>query len=99
MNIKFTARKFDASQTLQDFATEEVNKLTKFYDGILSCDIVLEPSPDNEEPARAELTVKVKQDLLHATESGPAFEQALRSAVDSMRRQLLKYKEKRFSRG
>ncbi len=98
MNINFTARKFNASTTLQQFADEEVGKLTKFYDGILSCDIVLEPTPDDESPARAELTVKVKRDLLNATETGPAYEQALRSAVDSIRRQLLKYKNKRSSR-
>ncbi|MFO8030313.1 MAG: ribosome-associated translation inhibitor RaiA [Cyclonatronaceae bacterium] len=98
MNINFTARKFDASQELHDFTSEELNKLTRYFDGIFSCDIVLEPSPDDEEPAMAELTVKVKQDLLKATESGPAYEQAVRSAVDNMRRQLLKYKDKRFSR-
>ncbi len=98
MNTNFTARKFDASQQLQDFAIEEVKKLTRFYDDIISCDILLEPTPDNDEPARAELMVKVKQDLLNATEAGPAYEQAIRSAVDNMRRQLIKYKDKRFSR-
>lgn len=98
MNINFTARKFDASASLQDFTNEEIRKLSKFFDGILSCDVVLEPTPDNEEPARAELTVKVKQDVLNASESGPAYEQAIRSAVDNMRRQLIKYKDKRFSR-
>ncbi len=97
MNINFTARKFDASQNLQDFTTGEVNKLKRYFDGIFSCDVVLEPSPDNDQPAKAELTVKVKQDLLKATESGPAYEQAVRSAVDNMRRQLLKYKDKRYS--
>lgn len=98
MNINFTARKFDASQSLQDFVNEEIEKLTRFYDGILSCDIVLEPTPDDEQPARAELTVKVKRDLLNASETGPAYEQATRSAVDSIRRQLLKYKNKRSGR-
>ncbi len=98
MNINFTARKFDASQNLQNFTSEEVKKLKRYFDGIFSCDVVLEPSPDNDQPAKAELTVKVKQELLKATESGPAYEQAVRSAVDNMRRQLIKYKDKRFSR-
>ncbi|MEX0681811.1 MAG: ribosome-associated translation inhibitor RaiA [Balneolales bacterium] len=97
MNTNFTARKFNASTKLQKFALEEVNKLTRFFDGIMSCDIVLEPSPDNNEPAKAELTVKVKQDLLNATESGTVYEQAIRSAVDNMRRQLIKYKNRRYS--
>lgn len=98
MNITFTARKFTASNSLQEFAIEEVQKLSRYYDAILSCDIVLEPSPDNDEPSRAELTVKVKQEVLVVSESGPAYEQAIRSAVDNMRRQLIKYKSKRFSR-
>lgn len=97
MKTNFTARKFEASKDLQNFVLEEVGKLTKFYDGILSCDILLEPTPDNEEPAKAELTVKVKRDLLNASESGAAYEQATRSAVDSIRRQLIKYKNKRSS--
>ena len=98
MNTQFTARKFNASSHLQEYAIEEINKLTRYFDGILSCDIVLEPTPDNDEPARAELTVTVKQDVLNVSEKGPAYEQAIRLAVDNMRRQLIKYKDKRYAR-
>lgn len=98
MNINFTARKFNTSSALKEFATEETSKLTRYYDRILSCDIVLEPSPDDDEPARAELTVKVKQEVLHATHKGTNYEQAIRLAVDNMRRQLIKYKNKKFAR-
>lgn len=95
MNINFTARKFTASQQLQDFTALEVKKLNRFYEQILSCDIVLEPTPDKDQPTKAELTAKVKGDLLKATEAGTAYEQAVRNVVDNMRRQLLKYKNKR----
>ena len=32
---------FDADKKLLDFATEKVNKLTTYYEGIISCDIIM----------------------------------------------------------
>ncbi len=98
MNTRFTARHFNASPRLQEHALDAVTKLEKFYDGILDCDIVLQPHPDPVDSQRAELNVKVSKDLLTATENAPTYEQALSNAIDNMVRQLKKYKSKRFER-
>lgn len=98
MNVSFTARHFDASKRLHDHSLQAVNKLTKFYDGILDCDIIMQPTKDHDEPQSAELTVKVARDLLQASEKAPTYEQALNKAIDNMSRQLKKYKNKRFSK-
>ncbi|AXJ01196.1 SSU ribosomal protein S30P /sigma 54 modulation protein [Cyclonatronum proteinivorum] len=95
MNTSFTARHFEASKRLHNYSVEAVQKLTKFYDGILDCDIIVQPTQDHDEPQSAELTVKVKGDLLQASEKAATYEQALGKAIDNMTRQLRKYKDKR----
>ena len=98
MNTSFTARHFEASARLKSHAEESVTKLTKFYDGILDCDIIMEPSKNHDNPQSVELMVKVTGDLLKASEQAPTYEQALNKAIENMSRQLKKYKNKRFSK-
>ncbi|MGF1669066.1 MAG: ribosome hibernation-promoting factor, HPF/YfiA family [Balneolaceae bacterium] len=96
MKTTFTARHFDASTHLKNYALGSIDKLEQFYDKIIACDIVLEPTQDDENPTKAEFNVKVPQVLLRASESAPTYEQAVNNAVDNLVRQLRKYKEKRF---
>jgi putative sigma-54 modulation protein len=97
MKTTFTARHFESSDELRMFAEDAVQKLDQFYDRILTCDIILEPVPDNEEPQQAELNVKVPQKLLNAKEKAPSYEQAINQVVDNIARQLKKYKDKRYN--
>jgi len=41
MNIIITSRKFKARDILKDFITTEVKSLQKYYDRILSADVIL----------------------------------------------------------
>ena len=68
MKTTFTARHFDPSSELRTYAEDSVQKLDQFYDRILTCDIILQPVPDDDAPQQAELNVKVPQKLLNATE-------------------------------
>lgn len=97
MKTTFTARHFDASQQLKEYSVDAVQKLDQFYDRIVTCDIILEPTPDDEEPQQAELNVKIPQTLLNAKEQAPTYEQAMNKVVDNITRQLKKYKDKHFT--
>ncbi len=97
MKTTFTARHFDANNELKNYALGSIDKFQQFYDKIIACDIVLEPTQDDENPARAEFNVKVPKVLLRATESAPTYEQAVNIATDNIVRQIRKYKDKRFS--
>lgn len=97
MKTTFTARHFDASKDLHAYAEDAVQKLDQFYDRIITCDIILQPVPDDEDPQQAELNVKVPQKLLNAKEKAPSYEQAINKVVDNIVRQLKKYKDKRFA--
>lgn len=94
MKTTFTARHFEASSELRAYAEEAVQKLDQFYDRILTCDIVLQPVPDDDKPQQAELNVKVPQKLINAKEQATSYEQAINMAIENVTRQLKKYKQK-----
>lgn len=98
MNITITARHFNASNRLHEFATKNVTKLEKFYDGILDCDIVFEPNESPVEPQKVELRVKVAKTFLTASETAETYEQAIGKAIENIKRQLIKYKDKQFQK-
>ncbi len=93
MKTTFTARHFDPSSELHNYAEDAVQKLDQFYDRILTCDIILQPIPDDDNPQQAELNVKVPQKLLNAKESASSYEQAINMVIDNIARQLKKYKQ------
>ncbi len=94
MKTTFTARHFDASKELHTYAEDAVQKLDQFYDRILTCDIILQPVPDDENPQQAELNVKVPQKLINAKEQASSYEQAINMVIENVVRQLKKYKSK-----
>ena len=97
MNIRFTARHFDASTNLKTYSEDAVTKLQQFYDRIVSCSIVLEPHADNDNPQQAEIIIQIPNKTLTATEIAPKYEQAVLAAVENLSRQLKRYKEKKFT--
>ena len=42
MQINFTSRHFKATKRLRSYAEERVSSLSKFYDNIIECDIILD---------------------------------------------------------
>lgn len=94
MKTTFTARHFEASSQLQEYCRDSVEKLEQFYDRIVMCDIILQPTAADENPQQAELIVKVPRKVLTAKEAGPTYEQAMHNAVEVVSRQLKRYKEK-----
>ena len=94
MNITITARHFEASDNLKQYATDSVDKLNQFFDRIISCDIILRPSSDINSPQKVEMILKVPKKVLKATESAETYEKAISEAVDVLTRQLKRYKQK-----
>lgn len=94
MKTTFTARHFEPSTELHDYAEESVQKLDQFYDRILTCDIILQPVPNDENPQQAEINLKVPQKLINAKEQASSYEQAINMVVENISRQLKKYKKK-----
>lgn len=96
MNTSITARHFNASQQLQEYAAKNAEKLNRFYDGLMDCDIIFEPSGSPENPQKAEINLKAGKLMLNASEKADTYEKALAIAIDNIRRQLIKSKGKLY---
>ncbi len=94
MNISFTSRRFDASENLKEFSKGSVEKLEQFYDRIVSCDIILEPTSDPKKPQKAEIILKVPRKVITVNEKSESYEKAISLAIDVATRQLKRYKQK-----
>ncbi|MTI88271.1 MAG: ribosome-associated translation inhibitor RaiA [Balneolaceae bacterium] len=94
MKTTFTARHFNASSNLQQYCRDAVEKLGNYYDRIVMCDVILEPTADDDTPNQAEIILKVPRKVLTATEAASSYEQAVHDAVETLSRQLKKYKDK-----
>ena len=91
MRISFTARHFKSSERLKAFATDEVQRLKKYYDDILDVEIILDYVKQEQV---AEIVVKVYGQRLAVAEKSEDMYKSITLAVDKLERKLLKYKEK-----
>lgn len=93
MRITFTARHYKPSQRLKDYAQNEVLKLEKFYDGIISCEIILDYQ---KEIQIAELHINVHGQTLTVVEKTDEIYKSIDNAAEKMERKLKRYKEKKM---
>lgn len=95
MNIKISSLHFKADKKLEDFITEKLNKLEKLHDAIMGVDVMLKlENTDKPENKIAELRMKIKGNDLISEKSAKTFEEATDLAIDALKRQLQKNKEK-----
>ena len=95
MDIKINSVRFDADQKLIDHVNKKVNKLGLFFDGIIGAEVFLrlENVPEDENKI-AEIKLLIPGDDLFVKKQSKTFEEAVNKAVDSLNRQVTKYKEK-----
>lgn len=91
MQKKISARHFDLTDEIRSQAEVEMDRLTKFFDHIISADLVL----DTERHRRkAELTVKVYNSTMTGTADSDDMYNSIAMAVDKVKGQLQRYKGK-----
>jgi len=90
---------FDADKKLIDFANEKVNKLTTFFDGIISCEIILRLDKSSTSDNKvAEIKLAIKGNDLFSKKQSLSFEESIDLACEALKTQLIKYKEKLFAK-
>jgi putative sigma-54 modulation protein len=95
MKIKVQSIHFDADRKLLEFVEEKVDKLFQFYDHIIDSEVFLRlDKSDNSDNKVAEIKINTPGKTLFAKEQCSSFEEATDTAVDSLRRQIIKHKEK-----
>jgi len=95
MNITIQSVRFTASAQLEEFIQQKVGKLDQFFDGIVSAEIILRlDKSDSTENKVAEININIPGNELFAKKQTKTFEESVDLAVDALRKQLIKWKEK-----
>jgi ribosomal subunit interface protein len=87
---------FTADQKLVDFVNKKVSKLDTFFDGIINAEVtlkVLKPETANNKVSELKVSIPANG-YLFAKKQADTFEEATDLAIDAVRKQLDKYKEK-----
>lgn len=95
MKIKIQSIHFTADKKLLTFVEEKVDKLFQFYDNIVDSEVFLRlDKSDNSENKIAEIKINTPGKTLFAKEQCKTFEEATDVAVEALRKQITKHKEK-----
>jgi ribosomal subunit interface protein len=96
MEIKINSVHFTADQKLVDFVNKKVGKLDTFFDGIINAEVILKVlKPETAKNKVSELKISIPANgYLFAKKEADTFEEATDLAIDAVRKQIDKYKEK-----
>ena len=100
MNVQFHPSGFVASEHLKEFIEKRLEKLETFFDKIIDADVYLKlESHQQIKDKTAEIKLNVPGVTLFSSETAKNFEASTDQAIESLRRQLKKYKEKQKVNG
>jgi len=95
MKVNVKSVRFKADQKLEDFIERKLQKFFGFHEQILDSDVVLKL--DNNEDRKnkiAEIRLMLKGEELFAKKQTKTFEESVDQAIDALRKQVEKYKER-----
>jgi putative sigma-54 modulation protein len=95
MKITVQSIHFNADQKLLDFIQKKVDKLDQFFDQIISGEVYLKlENVDDEANKISEIKLIVPGVTMFAKEQCKSFEEATDLAIESLRKQITKHKDK-----
>ncbi|MCC5928542.1 MAG: ribosome-associated translation inhibitor RaiA [Cyclobacteriaceae bacterium] len=95
MKLQMHSIRFDADQKLLDFIQKKADKLETFYDRIIDGEVFLRVEKDNSQENKiVEIKINLPGNQLFAKERSRTFEAAVDLAIEALRRQIKKHKEK-----
>lgn len=95
MKLQMHSIHFDADVKLLDFIQKKVDKLETFYDRIIDGEVYLRVENDeSKENKIVEIKLNGPKNQFFSKEKARSFEAGVDAAVEGLRRQLKKHKEK-----
>ena len=95
MQVHTQSVHFTADQKLLVFIEKKLDKLTQFFDRIVSADVILKLENTGQIKDKiVEVKVNLPGGVLYAKETSKTFEASIDAVVDVLRRQLIKHKER-----
>lgn len=98
MKLQTYAVNFDADTRLIEFIQKKAAKLETFYDRIIDGEVYLKTEAGSNDNKVVEIKLNIPGNQLFTKEQGESFEQAADMAVNALRRQLKKHKERLSAR-
>jgi putative sigma-54 modulation protein len=95
MKVNVHAVNFAVDRKLVDFVQERMDKLEKYYDKVVTCDIFFKVEKTSEKENKiAEIKIHVPGDEFIVKKQCKTFEEAVEQSAESLERLLVKRKEK-----
>jgi putative sigma-54 modulation protein len=96
MNIKINSVKFSPTKQLESFVEEKIKKLGQYSEDIIGAEIFLKlENTQNLENKVAEIRLEIPGNELFAKKQSKSFEESTDSAIDALKKQITKHKQKR----
>ena len=95
MNIKINSVKFVTNKKLEDFVNTKVKKLMLYYDDIIRAEVYLKIENNQDLNNKvAEIKLEIPGNDLFAKKQSKSFEESTDSAVNALKRQITRHKNK-----
>jgi putative sigma-54 modulation protein len=95
MNIKINSVHFKADGKLESFIKEKLQKMLSIYEGIIGSEVILKlENTEDRENKMVEIRLLVRGYDLFAKKHAKSFEEATDQAMEALKKQLIKHKEK-----
>ena len=95
MNIQIHSVRFTADKKLIDFVNQKLGKLTLFSEGIVNAEVYLRLDNDEERENKvAEIKLEYPGGPLFSRKQSKSFEEATDDAIDALKKQITKQKQK-----
>jgi len=94
MKVRIHSIHFDADQKLISFVQQKLDRLEKYFQRVVDAEVILRlnnSSPDNK---TVEIILNIPKNQLFAKERSNTFESAIDIAIDVIKRNLLRHKDK-----
>ncbi len=99
MKIRVQSIHFNADKKLLEFIQKKVDKLDQFYDQIIGGEVYLRlENVEDEENKISEIKLMVPGGVMFAKEQCKSFEEATDLALESLKKQITKHKDKTRSK-
>jgi putative sigma-54 modulation protein len=95
MKVTINAVHFKTDQKLEDFIQEKVSKLSSVYEGVISSEVTLKIDKNDKIGNKiTEIKLLIPGSDLYAKKQSKTFEEATDTAVNALKKQLTRHKEK-----
>jgi len=96
MNIQIHSVRFDADKKLIDFVHQKLEKLLQFGEDIVNAEVYLRLDKDQERENKiSEIKLELPGGPLFAKKQSKTFEEATDEAIDALKVQITKHKQKK----